>query len=78
MSLSNDVNFLQNRFTPGADKSLARAGRKQANVSVRLALFLSAPCLTGKRKLYYSSRLDVVEIARVTDILPKLFPSWTG
>ena len=25
-----------------------------------------------------SSRLDVVEIARVRDMLPSLFPSWSG
>ena len=29
-------------------------------------------------KLVASSRLDVVEIVRVTDILPSLFPSWSG
>jgi len=39
--------------------------------------FSSAPCLAGK-KLYDSSRLDVVEIARVPDMLPSLFPSWSG
>ena len=43
-----------------ADKSLARTGRKQANVSVSP----SAPCLAGKKKLDDSSRLDVVLIAR--------------
>jgi len=25
-----------------------------------------------------SSRLDVVEVARVSDILPSLLPSWSG
>ena len=30
----------------------------------------------GKKKLDDSSRLDVVEIARVPDMLPSLFPSW--
>jgi len=40
--------------------------------------FLSAPCLAGKKKLDDSSRLDVVEIARVPDILPKMFHSWSG
>ena len=61
----------------GADMSLARAGRKQGNVSVngvnsfrRLAL--------QEKKLDGSSRLDVVEIARVPELLPKLFPSWAG
>ena len=32
----------------GADKSLARPGRKQANVSVRMTWIPSAPCLAGK------------------------------
>jgi len=31
--------------------------------------FPSAPCLVGKNKLDDSSRLDVVEIARVLDML---------
>jgi len=40
--------------------------------------FLSAPCVAGKKKLDYSKRIDVVEIARVPDMLPSLFPSWSG
>ena len=40
--------------------------------------FPSAPCLAGEEKKYVSSRLDVVEIARVPDMLPSLFPSWSG
>jgi len=40
--------------------------------------FPSAPCLAEKKKLDDSSRLDVVEIARVSDMLPSLFPSWSG
>jgi len=62
----------------GADKSLARQGRKQANVSVRMACISldTLPC--RKKKLGVSSRLDVVEIARVPDVLPSLFPSWLG
>jgi len=41
--------------------------------------FLSAPCLVGGgRGLDDSSRLDIVEIARVLDLLPSLFPSWAG
>jgi len=40
--------------------------------------FPSAPCLAGKKKLDDSSRLDVVEISRVPDMLPSLFPSWLG
>jgi hypothetical protein len=31
-----------------------------------------------EKKLDDSSRLDVVEIARVPDMLPSLFPSWSG
>ena len=61
----------------GADKSLARPGRIQANVSVRMASisFGALPC---KKTLDDSSRIDVVEIARVPDMLPSLFPSWSG
>jgi len=40
--------------------------------------FPSAPCLAGGKKLDESSRLDVVEIARIPDMLPSLFPSWSG
>jgi len=41
--------------------------------------FRSAFCLVGKKqKLDDSSRLDVVEIAGVPDMLPSLFPSWSG
>jgi len=39
--------------------------------------FSSALCLSGGKKLDDISRLDVVEIARVSDMLPSLFPSWT-
>jgi hypothetical protein len=41
--------------------------------------FPSASCLAErKKKLDERSRLDVVEIARVPDMLPSLFPSWSG
>jgi len=40
--------------------------------------FVSAPRLAGKKKLDGISRLDVVEIARVPDMLPNFFPSWSG
>jgi len=40
--------------------------------------FPSAPRLAKRKKLDDSSRLDVVEIARVSDMLPSLFPSWSG
>ena len=39
--------------------------------------FPSAPCLAGKL-IDDSSRLDVVEIARVHDMLPSSFHSWSG
>ena len=66
-------------FYRGADKSLARPGRKEANVSVRMARisFGALPC-RKKKKLDDSSRLDVVEIAGVPDMLPSLFPFWSG
>ena len=47
----------------GADKSLARPGRKLMFLSEWLE-FPSALCLAEKKKLYTSLRLDVVEIAR--------------
>jgi len=58
--------------------SLTRPGRKQANISVRMARisFGALPC--RNRDLDDSSRPDVVEIARVRDVLPRLFPSWSG
>jgi len=62
----------------GADKSLARPWRKQANVSVRMAWIFSALALQQKKKLDDSSCLDVVEIARVPDMFPSLFPFWSG
>jgi len=40
--------------------------------------FPSAPGFSGKEKLDDISRLDVVEIARAPDMLPSLFPSWSG
>ena len=40
--------------------------------------FPPAPCLAEKKNLDDSSRLDVVEIARVPDMFPSLFPSWSG
>jgi len=39
--------------------------------------FPSALALQKKKK-FDSSRLDVAEIARVPDMLPSLFPSWSG
>jgi len=40
--------------------------------------FPLAPSLAEGKKLDDSSRLDVVEIVRVTEVLPRLFPSWSG
>jgi len=39
--------------------------------------FPSTPCLAGEN-LNDNSRLDVAEIARVPDMLPNLFFSWSG
>jgi len=61
-----------------ADKSLARPGTVQANVSLRMALISFGALPYRKKKLDDSSRLDVVEIARLPDMLPSLFPSWSG
>ena len=61
-----------------ADKSLGQPVGKQANVSVRMAWisFGALPC--REKKVDDSLRLDVVEIARVPDVLPNLFRSWSG
>ena len=59
----------------GADKSLARPGGKQGNVSVRMGMNFLRRLALQEEKLDDSSRLDVVEIARVPDMLPSLFPS---
>ena len=41
--------------------------------------FPSAPCLVGGgEELDDSSCFDVVEIARVPEMLPSLFPSWSS
>ena len=61
-----------------AEKSLVRPGRKQANVSVRMAWISFCTFSCRKKELDDTSRLDVVEIARVPDVLPSLFPSWSG
>ena len=61
-----------------ADKSLARPGRKQTNVSVRMERIFFGSLPQEKKKLDESLSLDVVEIACVTDMLPSLFPSWLG
>jgi len=57
----------------GADKSLARPGQKQANVSLRMAGISFGALPLQEIKPDDSSRLDVVEIARVRDMLPSLF-----
>ena len=56
----------------GAGKSLALLGHKQANVSVRMAWISFGVFPRRKQKLDDSSRLDVVEIALVPDMLPSL------
>ena len=63
----------------GAQKSLARPGRKQDKSFCQNGVnFLRRLALQGKKKLDDISRLDVVEIARVLDMLPSLFPSWSS
>jgi len=62
----------------GADKCLARPGRKQTKVSAEWREYPAVLCLAGEKKLDDSTCLDVVEIARVPDMLPRLFPSWSG
>jgi len=62
----------------GADKSLAWPGRKQDNVSVRMSWISLGALPCKKKKLDDSSSLDVVEIARVPNVLPSFFRSCSG
>jgi len=61
----------------GADKSLARAGRKEANASVRMAWISFGASSCRKKQLDDSPRLNVVQIAPFPGMLPSLFPSWS-
>ena len=74
--MNNTVNKAMNYR--GADKSLARPGMKQANVSVRMAWISFGALYWKEKKLDDNSRLDIVEIARVPDMLLSLFPFWSG
>ena len=41
--------------------------------------FPSAPCLARKKEILDdSSRLHIVEMPEVPDMLPSLFPAWLG
>jgi len=77
-SLDEFLRGKQHGTNRGADKSLARPGRKEANVSDRMALNFLRRLALQEKKLDDSSRHDTVEIARVPDMLPSLFPSWSG
>jgi len=70
--------FIPHQFHMGAAKSLARPGRTQAKFLSEWREFPSNPCLAGGGELDDSSRLDVVVIVSVPDMLPSLFPSWSG
>jgi len=61
-----------------ADKSLARTERKQINVSVRMERisFGALPCRKTKKNLM-TARVSML-LVRVPDMLPRLFPSWSG
>jgi len=62
----------------GADKTLARPERKESDSSfIMVWNFLRLLALQEKGTWWYS-RLDAVEIARVSDMLPSLFPSCSG
>jgi len=67
-----------NTFYMGAYKSLARPERKPDNVSVRMAWISFGALPSREKKIDESSRLDIVEIAPVPDMLPSLIPSWSG
>jgi len=61
----------------GTDNSLARPGKKQANICVRMAWISFRRLALQEKQLDDSTLLDVVEIARIPYLLPSLFPSWS-
>jgi len=71
-------NLLDRPWYRDADKSLARPGRKQANVSVRMVWisFGALPC--RKKKTWWQLASRYCWNPRVPDMLPSLFPSWSG
>jgi len=61
-----------------ADKSLARPGRKQANVSVRMA-WISFGALPCRKKKLMAARVSMLLKSRaLPDMLPSLFLSRSG
>jgi hypothetical protein len=70
--------ILQSTLQRGADKSLADQEGNKIMFLSEWREFPSAPCLVGVGELDDSSRLDVVDIARVPNMLPSLLPSWSG
>jgi len=65
------LSAMTNHLDPyrGADKSLARPGRKQANVCQNGANFLRRLALQDNKNLM---------TAHVPNLFPSLFPSWSG
>jgi len=57
-------------FYRGADKSLARPGRKHANVNVRRLVFSSAPCLVKKNLTARVSMLLKLRASLLACFLP--------
>jgi len=75
------MSYCSSTLYRGSDKSLDRPERKQANVSVRMEWISFGALPPGgekKKKIHDSSSPDVVEIARISDMLSSLFPSWSG
>jgi len=61
----------------GAYKSLARPGRKQANVSVRMVCISLGTLPCWKRNLM-TALVSILLKSCMSDILLSLFPSWSG
>jgi len=74
-----DFDSSAGQLIQGADKSLALPRRKLSQCFCQNGVnFLLRLALQRKKKLDDSSRLDVVEIARVPNMLLSLFPFWSG
>jgi len=62
-------------FSSGADKSLARPGRKQANFSLRME-WISFGALPCRKRNLMTARVSILLKSRAS--LTCLFPSWSG
>ena len=72
------VHYSPSWCIPGADKSLARPGRKQAPKHIRDACDFNNIETRAVIKFFFSTRQDAEGNSRHSDGNINLFPSWSG